>query len=320
MTISDIINIIKDSSEIGISFHSNPDGDALGSSLALLIGLRELNKKAYIISKDLVPDIYTFLPFANEVNNCTSDILQSTDCVIALDCGNIDRLSANIGLENKQYTIINIDHHISNDYYGDYNYVDTTAAAVGEIIFQLLSPLGIALTKDIATCLYTSILTDTGSFKHSNTTLNTHNIAGNLINTGIDFSEIYRKVYENKRLERVRLYGKVIDNIELLHDGSICIMYITQKMIDSINGDMSDTSDIISIGTSIDSVEVAVLIKETESGTKVSLRSKNKVDVRKIAETFSGGGHVRASGLALSLGAKEAKDVIVEAIEKELIK
>jgi phosphoesterase RecJ-like protein len=319
MIMNSIIKTIKDSKCIGISFHGNPDGDALGSSLALMQGLRQLNKKIYIISKDTVPPVYKFLPFSEEVTGNCSTIIQNTDCVIVLDCGNMDRISGSLNLKNKSYKLINIDHHISNDLYGDYNFVDTNSSAVGEIVYQILQLLGLSISKDIAICLYTSLITDSGSFKYPSTTSVTHAIAGDLINAGIDFSDIHRLIFENNKFERVKLYGKVIESIELHHNGELCYMELTKKMLEDCHIEASDTSDIIALGASIASAEVIALLKETDKGIKVSLRSKKKVDVRMVADAFSGGGHIRAAGLSIDKSLDEAKDMIINALEKELI-
>lgn len=319
MIMNSIITFIKNSKCIGISFHGNPDGDALGSSLALMQGLRQLNKKAYIISKDVVPPVYGFLPCSEEVTGECSTALQGTDCVIVLDCGNIDRISGSLDTKNRNYKLINIDHHISNDLYGDYNFVDTNSSAVGEIVYQILQLLGLSITKEIAVCLYTSLITDSGSFKYSSTTSVTHTIAGDLINAGIDFSNIHRLVFENNKFERVKLYGKVIESIELHHNGQLCYMELTKRMLEDCHLEASDTSDIIALGVSIDSVEVIALLKETDRGIKISLRSKNKVDVQMIAKAFSGGGHIRAAGLYIDKVIDEAKEIIINALEKELI-
>jgi phosphoesterase RecJ-like protein len=319
MIMNNIINIIKNSKCIGISFHGNPDGDALGSSLALMQGLRQLNKKVYIISKDKVPPVYNFLPCSEEVTGESCTVLQNTDCVIVLDCGNMDRISGNLNFNSRNYKLINIDHHISNDLYGDYNFVDTNSSAVGEIVYQILQLLGVSITKSIATCLYTSLITDSGSFKYSSTTSVTHTIAGDLINAGIDFSNIHRLIFENNNFQRVKLYGKVIESIELHHNGELCYMELTKKMLEDCRTEAADTSDIIALGTSIASAEVVALLKETDKGIKISLRSKNKVDVQMVAKAFSGGGHVRAAGLSIDKSLDEAKDMIINALEKELL-
>lgn len=318
MVMNNIINIIKKSNRIAITFHVSPDGDSLGSSLALMQGLSKLGKDVYIMCKEAVPEYYSFLPYSFEADNKHNSVEDNTDCVIVLDCGNFDRISANLELKNKNYTLINIDHHLSNDLYGDLNFVDTNSASVGEVIYQLLKLIGVTIDKDMAVCLYTSIVTDTGGFRHSNTTSVTHTIAGDLINIGIDFSELHRILFENKKFNRVKLYGKIINNLELIN-GKVCIMELTKKMLTDLNVDESDTSDLVNIGMEIEGVEVAALLKEKGNLVKVSLRSKSIVDVRKIAENFGGGGHMRASGLSLNKDLKEAKEIMIKAIEKELI-
>jgi len=319
MIMNRIIDTIRRSSSIGICFHGNPDGDALGSALALMQGLRQMGKKAYILSKDKMPSTYAFLPYSIEISGEQTSVKEDTDCVIALDCGNTERLSASIELSSKRYTTINIDHHLSNELYGDYNYVDTNASATGEIVYQIMQLMGLKIDKNIAMCLYTSLVTDTGSFKHSNTTSVTHTIAGDLINTGIDFSELHRIIFNNKKFERIKLYGRVIENMQLIHNGRTCLMELTKEMLEEFAMEGSDTSDIVSMGSDIDSVEVVILVKETDTGIKISLRSKSKVDVRKVAEEFGGGGHTRASGLSLPNSLEEAKSIIIKAVEKELI-
>jgi len=320
MKINDIVNKIKLFKKIAITFHSSPDGDSLGSSLALLIGLRKLKKEVYIISKEVIPQEFLFLPYSNEINGETSEPLKDTECVIVLDCGDFKRINANLPMHNKKFELINMDHHLSNDLYGDLNFVDTSASAVGEIVFEVLRLLDVEIDKEIGTCLYTSILTDTGSFRHSNTTAVTHSIAGELINTGLDFSSIHRIIFDNKKFEKIKFCGEVIGNMTAELSGKVCIMYITKNMLEKYATVASDTSDVITFGDSIDTVEVTVLIKEAENGVKVSLRSKSLVDVSKIAEIFNGGGHIRASGFFTKENFYDTKVKLLQIIEKELIK
>lgn len=319
MEINDISNEIMKYNTIGISFHVSPDGDAIGSSLALLQGLRKLNKKAYIMSKDSVPDNLKFLSNSEEISGQKYSIIKDTDCIIVLDCGNVARISADLNLETRNYTLINIDHHISNDNYGDFNYVDSHSASVGEIVFKLLNLLEVSIDVNIASCLYTSIITDTGSYRYSNTTSITHDIAGKLIDTGINFSDIHRNVFDNKKLERIKLYGLAINTIKLYDNDQICIMYISQEMLKSLGLENTDTADVISFGMQIGSVESAALLKETKDGIKISIRSKSRIDVSKIAEVFGGGGHKRAAGLLINGSLKNAEQQILNALEKELI-
>ncbi|MCM8710629.1 bifunctional oligoribonuclease/PAP phosphatase NrnA [Clostridium sp. SYSU_GA19001] len=318
MIIHDIINVLNASKKIAITFHVSPDGDSLGSSLALMLGLKSNHKDVYIVTKDNLPETYSFLPSYNEIIISEGTILDDTDCVVVIDCGNLERVSANLNLKLKAYNLINIDHHITNEFYGDLNLVNTNSAATGEIIYELLNSMGVNIDKNISVCLYTSIIADTGGFKHSNTTADTHKIAGKLINNDINFSDIHRIVFENKKFKRLKLIAKAIDGMYLINN--ICVIKLTKNMLDEIGIEASDTSDIISIGGSIDTIEVTVLFRETDEGIKVSLRSKSIVDVRKIAESFGGGGHIRASGLLINKSLAEAEHIIIKAIEKELIK
>jgi phosphoesterase RecJ-like protein len=315
---NDILKKIMESNRIAITFHTSPDGDSLGSSLALMQGLRKLSKDAYILSKEEIPDNFKFLPYFEEVNGENHDVISGTQCVIVLDCGDLKRINAN--LQEKNYVLINIDHHRSNELYGDLNYVDTNASAIGEIVYQMLRSMGIEIDKSMATCLYTSLITDTGSFKYSSVTSVTHTIAGDLINTGIDFSEVHRIIFDNKKFDRIKLYGKAIENMELIRE-NICVITITKDMFYQLGIEKdTDTSDIITFALQVDTVETAVLVKEAEGGTKVSLRSKNKVDVRKVAERFGGGGHIRAAGVFIEdKTLEETKSLILKELEKELI-
>lgn len=314
-----VFEYIKSSGVIGITFHTSPDGDSLGSALGLLICLRKLNKRAYIISKEKIPEVFKFLPCSSEIDGMVSEVLPNTDIVIALDCGNAERLNWNSKLEERRFKVINIDHHLSNAQYGDLNFIDVGKSSVGEMIFEIAKELKLPLDKDIATCLYTSILTDTGGFRHSNTTTTTHSIVSELVGYGIELSDIYRRIYENKRYSRIKLYGKVIEKLYLCHHNKVCIMEVNKEMLKEANEGNGDTSDLISIGMEIDEVEVAALFKESDDGIKVSLRSKYDFDVRKLAELFGGGGHVKAAGLHLKKSMEEAKRIVINEIEKGLI-
>ncbi|EJO5348171.1 bifunctional oligoribonuclease/PAP phosphatase NrnA [Clostridium botulinum] len=320
MITNDILNKIMESNSIAITFHTSPDGDSLGSALGLLQGIRKLNKKAYILSTESVPETFKYLPCSEEITGDIKEPTKDTDCVIVLDCGNVERINAQLDLKNRQYFLINMDHHLSNDMYGDLNLVDTNAPAVAEVVYNILKELNINVDKNIAACLYTSLITDTGSFRYPGTTSVTHTIAGELINTGLDFSSIHRKIFENKKYERLKLYGKALEEM-YLEDEKLCVIKITKKMLNELNmEDAKDTSDIISLGMQIGSVEVAVLFKEVEEGVKISLRSKEYVDVRKIAENFGGGGHIRASGAFIKGEALDiVEKILIEIIKKELI-
>ena len=313
MTLSQIAEYILKSKKIGITYHVSPDGDAVGSVLALINGLKSLNKDCYVISKDKLSDNLKFLKDSEEI---TSEIVEptiDTDVVIVLDCGNLERVSAN--LNEFTGTIINIDHHITNDKYGDINYIDSKAAATAEIVFELLVKMGIDFDnensntlREIGTCIYTSIVTDTGAYRHSNVTERTHDISAKLKKIGVDNTNIYQNLFDNKDFSRIKIIGKV------------ALLEIDKDFTKDLGvDDIGDTSDIISYGLQIKGVEVTLLIKEVEDGVKASLRAKSYVDVRKIAEIFDGGGHVRASGIKIkNISMEEAKYEILNEIQKEL--
>ena len=317
MVMNQILKKIKESKKIAVSFHTSPDGDSIGSSLGLLIGLRALGKEVYIVSKEQAPENLKFLPCAEEVG-ITTDVLEHTDLIVILDCGNLARVNSDTSIENFNISKINIDHHASNDLYGDFNYVDTNASAVGEIIYQMLQLLSVKITKEMATCLYVSLLTDTSSFRHSNTTALTHTIAGDLINAGVNFSKVHTLVFDNKSLSETKVLARVLENMYLVFDGKIAVLKVTKELISALGADEKDASDLISYGLKIKGVEVALLLKESEKGIKISLRSKNDADVRQVAEIFGGGGHKKAAGALMDGTIEGCEEKIIALLEKEL--
>ena len=323
MTLSQIANLILEGKKIGITYHVSPDGDAVGSVLALFNALKSLNKDCYIISKDTLSENLKFLKGSDEITGEITEPVDETDIVVVLDCGNLERVSAN--LKEFTGTIVNIDHHLSNDKYGDVNYIDSNAAATAEIVFELLNLMGISfekensVIKDIGTCMYTSIVTDTGAYRHSNVTERTHKISAILKKIGVDNTFIYQSLFDNKDFSRIKLIGKALSNMQLILNGKVALLEIDKNFTADLGIDIGDTSDIISYGLQIKGVEVTLLLKEVEDGVKASLRAKNYVDVRKIAEVFGGGGHIRASGIKMkNMSMEEAKYEILNEIQKEL--
>ena len=323
MTLSQIAKFILESKKIGITYHVSPDGDAVGSVLALFNALKSLNKDCYIISKDTLSENLKFLKGSDEITGEITEPVDETDIVVVLDCGNLERVSAN--LKEFAGTIINIDHHLSNDKYGDVNYIDSNAAATAEIVFELLNLMGISfekensVIKDIGTCMYTSIVTDTGAYRHSNVTERTHKISAILKKIGVDNTFIYQSLFANKDFSRIKLIGKALSNMQLILNGKVALLEIDKNFTADLGIDIGDTSDIISYGLQIKGVEVTLLLKEVEDGVKASLRAKSYVDVRKIAEVFGGGGHIRASGIKMkNMSMEEAKYEILNEIQKEL--
>jgi phosphoesterase RecJ-like protein len=324
--IKDIKEEILLSKRIGLSFHTSPDGDAIGSALGLLNALRYLGKDSYIISRDVIPDNLSYLPLANDIDGSTVEPKANTDLVIILDCGNVERISAD--LTNYNGKVINIDHHISNDKYGFINYIDVTAAATCEIIYLLVKELGFYLKNEIdnqkshveiGSAIYTGIVTDTGSFRHSNVTKRTHNIVAELIEFGINSSKIHSNLFDNKPFEKVKLMGQVLSDIKLVLNNKVAVLEIEKKTLEEFNLLNTDTSDVLSVGLGIKGVEVCLLLKEVDDGVKASLRSKNDIDVRKVAEVYGGGGHIKAAGVKQkNVSISEARENLLKILAQEI--
>ncbi|MCX7883925.1 MAG: bifunctional oligoribonuclease/PAP phosphatase NrnA [Caloramator sp.] len=317
MVLNKIGHILKDYNDFAIVSHVSPDGDSIGSMLGLFNTLKDFGKSVDLFVDDILPEKYSFLTGFEHIKRYNTGSKYS--CLIILDCGDVDRLGELKSLLNSSDIIINIDHHISNTLFGDINYVDSNASSVGEIIYQILKINGYNISKNTAMCLYTSILTDTGGFKYSNTTSMTFNIVADLINTGINFSDIYSKIYDSRTLSQTKLLGKVLSTLEIYYDNKVAVLTMPYKLLDECNAKEKDADEFINFARNIDTVEVGVFIKEVNDlKCRVSLRSKNYVDVSKIASYFSGGGHIRAAGCTIEGSISEVKNKILDAVKTVL--
>jgi phosphoesterase RecJ-like protein len=310
----EIIDLIKSSNNIAVLSHIMPDGDNIGSSLALYNALINYGKKMSYILDDEVPEVYRFLKGAHEVKKPHD--LKGYDLIIALDCGDIERLGeSGKRLEGKM--IINIDHHVSNTRFGNVNFVDTSASATGEIIYELLRELNIEFNKDIAECIYVAISTDTGHFQYSNTTSKTHEIAAELLKCNIDAHNLYRKVYLNTSIQKVKLMSEALNTLEFAFDNKVSIISLTQNVMGKVGAKDEDTDGLINLARDINGVEVALFFKEIKNGMiKVGLRSKEYADVSKVAQVFGGGGHIRASGCTVLGDINTVKNSVLNEIAK----
>ena len=308
------IKLIKKSEKIYICSHVQPDGDNIGSTLALGMAIKKINKNVKVLKVDDIPSDYKFLPNVDLIKKYDKE--EDIDLFIALDSSDMERLGVGKEFAKNAKNIINIDHHITNNNFGDINIVSPSSAATGELIYEFIRQMKVDMDKNIATCLYTAISTDTGSFIYSNTTYITHLIVAELLKTGIDISYININLYQKRSMERTRLIINVLNDMEICLDGKIGIVTVTQDILKSNNAKMEDTEGIISFVRDIDSVEVACLLKEVDKNEiKVSLRSKEKIDVSKISSKFNGGGHIRAAGCTLFTEIDNAKELILKEIE-----
>lgn len=300
--------------------HISPDGDTLGSSLALYGVLKALKKDVQVVCDNRVPPNYAFLPYAGEL--LLPSAARRLPFAISVDCADALRMGDSAQLFGAARDTLNIDHHVTNSAYARLNVVDGKAAATGELIYKLARLLLPALTEEISVCLYTALLTDTGSFAYSNTTPETMRIAADILESGIDTYEINRLIYRTVPYHKIRLLGLALTNMELLLDGKLGITAVMLKEMLPIGATEEDTEGVIDYVRDVESVEVAVMLREVEAGVfKVSLRSKRYANVSMMSRVKGGGGHAFAAGYtahgALDEVRAEAVSLAKRALEDE---
>ena len=317
MTLDEILKEIENSEKIVILTHESPDGDAVGSCLALKLALESLGKESDIIIPEYA-EIFKFLPGTKDIKE-SSDI-ERYDLAISLDCATLKRLMGNEYFENAKKTIV-IDHHGSNSMYGDFNYVNPVSPACSEILAGMFDYYNINITKEIGSCLLTGIITDTGGFKYPATTAETFEFTAELLRKGVNVSEIYRRVLQTVSRAHFELAKRVMDRLEILEDGKITFSYIYKKDEEEVGAKPGDHEGLVEIGRDIDGVEVSIFIRQSEPEKdeyKVSLRSTEYVNVSDVCLMFGGGGHPRAAGATISGTVEEVKMKILKEIKKVL--
>lgn len=315
MTLDNIMQEIKQANDIVILTHKDPDGDAIGSSLAMYIALKQMGKQVDLIIPTY-PKTYEFLPFSNEIKKESS--ITKYDLAIALDCGDRDRLNGFVNYFEDANKKISIDHHGTNTMFGDYNYVNPDAAATAQVLYLILIFLKVEITKEIAECLYAGIVTDTGGFKYSSVSIETFEVAQMLLQKGINIADISRRVLDIMTEKQLKLLRRGIDRLELFEDKKIAITYITLKDQEELQTENGDHEGIVNYGRNIEGVEVSVLLREYSEGFKVSLRANGYVNVSDVALIFGGGGHKKASGCTIKLPLEEAKKAVIDEIKRYL--
>ncbi len=313
-----IINKITASNRIAVISHVSPDGDAVGSSLALAIALRNSGRTVDVYLEDGVPNVYSFLTASDTV--LSQWIGKEYDAVIALDTGDIDRLGKCVQVFNSTTSRINIDHHITNTSFGDYNYIDAKASSAGEIVYNLIGMLGLGINKEIAECLYVAIATDTGGFRYGNTTSKSMQAAAELLTHDIDVSGISRRVFELVTEKKVRLLGNAIGTLEISSGGRLALMYLSNQDKERLGAAAEDFDGIVNIARNIAGVEAAAFLVEIQPmEIKVNFRSNTYVDVSTIAVKHGGGGHKRAAGCTIiGISLLDVKTQLKKELEKEL--
>jgi phosphoesterase RecJ-like protein len=310
--LSQVVELIDQNQRFMITSHVRPDGDGLGSGLALYWMLRNLGKDAKVILRDPVPTGYKVLP-GSELVLVQPDVTERYDAAFVMECSDMDRP----GLPSlKDQLVVNIDHHSTTQPFGHINWIDSTAAAVGEMIYNLCKALGVEVTKEIAECIYTALLTDTGSFHFSNTTERTLKIASELVRRGVEPARISQALYYSNSFSKVRLLGLVLSTIERDKSGRIAWMVMTQEMLSVAGAGEEDADGIINHALSVGEVEAVAFFKElAPSIYRVSLRSKGKINVARVAEVFGGGGHRNAAGCRLEGDFERVRQLVIEGLQ-----
>ncbi|MCX7774207.1 MAG: bifunctional oligoribonuclease/PAP phosphatase NrnA [Clostridia bacterium] len=312
-TLVKVAECLKAASEVVILPHINADGDALGAALALGLWLRQMGKSVDVLVEEEVPSNLDFLPGLDLIKNHPD---KRYNVALNIDNGDIARLGQREPYFHEAQIKLSIDHHATNRVEADYSYVDIKSAATGEIVYDLiLEHLGGTLNKDIALCLYTAIITDTGGFRYTNTTPRTLEISAELLRQGIDFPYVIKKVFDMVSHTKLYLMKQTMNSLRLLEDGKLAVSYLTFEDIQKYPVKSDDYEGLVNIGRNLEGVEVSVFLREDPKGHfKGSIRSNNYVDVAAVSEKFGGGGHKRAAGFNVSGPLEEVILSVVAAI------
>jgi phosphoesterase RecJ-like protein len=291
----DVLRQIEQRDRFVLTSHARPDGDAIGSALACCQVLRAMGKQADVVLHDGVPRVYRTLPFADQVQQADR-VAGNYEAAIILECDSIRRTRLE-GLEDR--FLISIDHHVSGRPFANVNWIDPHAVATGEMVFRLAREAGTPFSPEIATCLYTALMTDTGSFMFQGTNERTFALARELVLAGADPSHCARSIYFAHSVAKMRLLGEALRNLNT--EGHVGWTWVTQKQMERWEAKEEDCEGLVNYVLSIGEVEVAAFFRETPDGCfRVSLRSKGKLDVARVAECFGGGGHECASGCSVA--------------------
>ena len=290
--------------------HASPDGDTLGSALALARALVRLGKSCRVCCRDAAPPVHQELPGAQDI---VPPDVSGADLLVFVDAATPQLLDAKAVLDGCDLPKLVIDHHASNSLYGDHNYVDPVAGAAGVMMLRVIDALGVPLDREMAECLYVAISTDTGGFRFSNTTAETHRAAARLLEVGIDVAEISERIFSRRSLAKSQLMGVALERIDLFAQGQAAGILLMEADYQRCGAADSDTEGLVNLAQAVEGVEVAYLMRPGRAAGqwKVSLRTRKRVDASALAAQFGGGGHNRAAGLTL-------KDAPYQALEAQL--
>ena len=314
--VEQIAGLLRSENSFLVLTHYRPDGDAVGSQLALTLLLKDLGKRVEAWNDDEVPAKFRFLPHSELIQKPPAEP-KEFDVVIAIDVSTWTRVGTAAQKIRSRKHFINIDHHVSNEKFADINWIVPDAPASGQIAFELMKRGGFNLTREIATCLFAAISTDTGSFTYANTTADSLRVAAELVQTGLDVGELCRHIYESYPFERLQLLQMALADLRLAHNNRVAFYWVTNEMYEESGAKREDTEGLIDYARSIEGVYVAILFEELPEPNKVriSLRSKHpQVDVNSIARRFGGGGHHEAAGARITGESHEIEARVLAAV------
>ncbi len=313
--LSQVVELIENKQNFGITTHVRPDGDGIASSLGLCWLLRSLGKDAEVIVRDIIPTSYRQLPGAEHIRQ-TNEIDRDYDAVFIIECSDIARP----GLTNLENSFtVNIDHHATSNYFGTINWIDSTASAVGEMIYNLCKAIGGRITKEIADCVYMALVADTGSFHYPNTTDRTLKVASELVKVGVKPAEISEAIYNSYSWSRIELMRHVLGTVKRSENGKVAAMRHSILMTETTDSSEGDNYGFVNIPLMAREVEAVVYMREVQPNAyRVSLRSKGDINVAKISEKFGGGGHKNAAGCKVIGNWDDRENELVKTISEAI--
>jgi phosphoesterase RecJ-like protein len=323
-----IIDSLSRARRVLVTTHVRPDGDALGTSAAMVLGMRKMGIDSQVLLLSHLPTKYSFIFKDNAIVHHDAEAgwpatldLSKFDTLLVVDTGTWSQLPGlQDRISNWNVPKLVVDHHLTQEDWADAKLVITQAAAAGEIAAELMDRWGVAIDQPMAVALFLAIASDTGWFQFSNTRPYTLRLAARLIEAGLDTDRLYQSLYQNERAERLALQTRALQSLELLLDGRLAVMRVRKADFEQTRANVPDTENLINVPLQVRTVEVSILIVEPKDNgpVRISLRSKGQVDVAKFAEQFGGGGHARAAGLKLSEDFQQAHDRVIAAMSRQL--
>jgi bifunctional oligoribonuclease and PAP phosphatase NrnA len=311
--VQQIVEAIRSRQRFVLSSHARPDGDSIGSQLAMAYALKAIGKEVVVVNADPAPAPLMAFPGVPEIV-IASKVEGDFDAAIIMECSNLARTGVS-GLE--RFFVINIDHHPGNSNYGQINWFDASAAACGEMVFTLVRALGVPLSVEIATHVYLAILTDTGSFHYSSISPRSFDICRETVEAGVDPVLVARNVYDSNNMGRLKLFGAVLSAMQIDSTGHIAIVYLDHEMARAAGGTYEDTEGLINLPLTVKEIQAVVFFKQDEGDQyRVSMRSKGEIDIGAVAKQFGGGGHKNAAGCSVTGPIDALQKLFVERIEE----